>query len=37
MGGKEIDHKNAHSSLDTTSLVSKSWSGGDVSFKILNA
>ena len=36
MGGKETDHKNAQGSLNTTSLVSKCWSGGDVSFKKLN-
>ena len=33
MGGKEFDHKIAHSSLNTTSLVSKSWSGRDLSFE----
>ena len=38
MGGKEeIDNKNAHSSLNTTSLVSECWSGRDLSFKIVNA
>ena len=33
MGGKETDHENAQGSLNNTSLVSKCWSGGDVSFK----
>ena len=36
MGGKGIDHNIAHSSLNTTSLVSKCWSGRELSFEILN-
>ena len=35
-GGKGIDHKIAHSSSNNTSLVSKCWSGRDLSFEILN-
>ena len=36
MGGKGIDHKIAHSSLNATGLVSECWSGRDLSCKILN-
>ena len=36
MGGKRIDHKIAHSSLNATSLVSEYWSGEELSFRILN-
>ena len=36
MGGKGIDHKIAHGSLNATTSVSECWSGRDLSFKILN-